>query len=82
MLPATAGMYSRVRRCPDFTLFRTMPTSKTAYSEVPDAIADIIESDEGTPMIVELENSYSEYIAMIPEAMRPSIRHYWVKKVA
>lgn len=67
---------------PGFHLVSEDADLEQAYSEVPDAIADIIESDEGTPMIVELENSYSEYLAKIPDAMRPSFRHYSVKKAA
>jgi hypothetical protein len=65
---------------PGFHLISEDADLERAYAEVPDAIAEIIESDEGTPMIVELENSYSEYLAKIPDAMRPSFRHYSIKK--
>ena len=67
---------------PGFHLISDDADLEQAYSEVPDAIADIIESDGGEPVIVELENSYSEYLAKIPDAMRPTLRHYSVKKAA
>jgi hypothetical protein len=67
---------------PGFHLISDDVDLERAYSEVPDAIAEIIESDEGTPMLVELENTYSEYLAKIPAAMHPSVRHYSIKRAA
>lgn len=67
---------------PGFHLISDDTDLEKAYSEVPEAIADIIESDGGEPVTVELENSYSEYLAKIPDAMRPTLRHYSVKKAA
>ena len=67
---------------PGFFLVSSDEDLERAYMEVPDAIADIIESDEGASMVVELENSYSQYLAKIPEAMRPSFRHYSIKRAA
>jgi len=68
---------------PGFHLVSQDEDLERAYLEVPEAIADIIESDEGTPMVVELENSYEEYLEKIPAAMRPSsVRHYSVKRAA
>jgi len=32
--------------------------------------------------MVTLEDTYSEYLAKLPERMRPSIRHYSIKKAA
>lgn len=67
---------------PGFYLIATDDDLEAAYAQVPEAIAEIIESDTGVSTLVELENSYSEYLAKIPDAMRPSIRHYSVKKAA
>jgi hypothetical protein len=68
---------------PGFYLVAADADLERAYAEVPEAIAEIIESDEGIPMVVELENSYSEYLAKIPETMQPStIRHYSIKRAA
>ena len=70
------------QQVPGFHLISDDTDLERAYAEVPEAIAEIIESDEGTPMLVELENSYSEYLAKIPDAMRPSFRHYSIKRAA
>ena len=70
------------QQVPGFHLISEDADLERAYAEVPEAIGDIIEADEGTPMIVELENSYSEYLAKIPPAMRPSFRHYSIKRAA
>jgi hypothetical protein len=68
---------------PGFHLIATDDDLEEAYAQVPEAIAQIIEADQGTPMIVELENSYSEYLAKIPESMRPaSVRYYSIKRAA
>jgi hypothetical protein len=66
---------------PGFHLISTDEDLEGAYEQVPAAIADLIESDEGAAVDVTLENSYSEYLAKIPETMRP-FRHYSVKRVA
>jgi hypothetical protein len=55
---------------------------EAAYAQVPVAIAEIIESDTGVPTDVDLENSYSEYLAKIPDAVRPAVRYYYSVKSA
>jgi len=67
---------------PGFHLISTEADLQDAYAQVPGAIAEIIESDTGVPTEVELENSYSEYLAKLPDGMRPSVGHYSVKRAA
>ena len=67
---------------PGFHLISTEADLEAAYTQVPEAIAEIIESDTGVPTEVELENSYSEYLAKLPDGMRPAMRHYSVKSAA
>jgi hypothetical protein len=67
---------------PGFYLISTEPDLEAAYAEVPESIAEIIESDTGVSTEVELENSYSEYLAKLPDGMRPTKRHYSVKRAA
>jgi len=67
---------------PGFYLISSEENLETAYAQVPGAIAEIIESDTGVPTDAELENSYSEYLAKIPDVMRPAVRYYSVKSVA
>jgi hypothetical protein len=64
---------------PGFHLVSTEADLETAYAQVPEAIAEIIESDTGVPTEVELENSYSEYLAKLPDGMLPAVRHYSVR---
>ena len=52
---------------PGFHLVSTEADLETAYAEVPEAIAEIIESDTGVPTEVELENSYAEYLTKISD---------------
>jgi hypothetical protein len=66
---------------PGFHLISKDDYLEGAYSEVPDAIVDLIRSDENILVEVTLENSYSEYLADIPEPMRP-FRHYSIRRVA
>jgi hypothetical protein len=66
---------------PGFLLISSEADLEAAYAEVPEAIAEIIESDTGVPTDVELENSYSEYLAKLPDGMQP-MRHYSVKRAA
>ena len=67
---------------PGFHLVSTEADLEAAYAQVPEAIAEIIESDTGVPTDVELENSYSEYLAKLPDGMQPAVRHYSVKRAA
>jgi hypothetical protein len=67
---------------PGFHLVSTEADLEAAYAQVPEAIAEIIESDTGVPTEVELENSYSEYLAKLPDGMQPPLRHYSVKRAA
>ncbi len=67
---------------PGFHLVSTDQDLETAYTQVPDAIAEIIQADTGFATEVELENSYSEYLNKIPDGMRPAVRHYSVKRAA
>ncbi len=67
---------------PGFHLIAQHEDLETAYAQVPEAIAEIIDADDGTVTTVELENSFSEYLAKLPEAMRPSIRYYTVHQKA
>lgn len=67
---------------PGFHLIAEDGDLEAAYAEVPGAIAEIIEADEGVPTIVELENSYSEYLAKLPPNMLPTIRHYTIRQKA
>lgn len=67
---------------PGLFLLATDADLEQAYTELPAAIADIIEADEGVEMVVELENSYSQYLAKLPETMRPAVRHYSIKRAA
>jgi hypothetical protein len=67
---------------PGFHLVSTEADLEVAYAQVPEAIAEIIQSDTGVPTDVELENSYSEYLAKIPDTMRPPVRYYSVKSAA
>ena len=70
------------REVPGFHLISTEADLEDAYAQVPESIAEIIESDTGVPTEVELENSYSEYLAKLPDGMRPPVRHYSVKRAA
>jgi hypothetical protein len=67
---------------PGFYLLSEESDLESAYEQVPDALSEIIESDEGIRVTVTNEDSYSEYVAKLPEEMRPSFRHYSVKSAA
>ncbi len=67
---------------PGFSLLSEETDLESAYEQVPETIAEIIEADEGFPVEVTLEKTYSEYLAALPEGMRPSIRHYSIKAAA
>jgi hypothetical protein len=67
---------------PGFSVLSEEGDLEVAYDQIPDAIAEIIELDEGFPVTVALEHSYDEYLAVLPLGMRPSMRHYSVKKAA
>jgi hypothetical protein len=67
---------------PGFHLISSEADLADAYTQVPEAIAEIIESDTGASTEVELENSYTEYLAKLPDGMRPSVRHYSIKRIA
>jgi hypothetical protein len=67
---------------PGFHLVSTEADLESAYAQVPEAIAEVIESDTGVPTEVELENSYSEYLTKLPDGMQPAVRHYSVKRAS
>jgi len=67
---------------PGFYLISEETDLETAYSEVPEGIAEIVSSDEGFPVTVKLQETYSEYLARLPEGFRPSMRHYSIEKQA
>jgi len=67
---------------PGFCILSDEADLESAYTQVPEAIAEIIEADEGFPVVVTTEDTYSEYLAKLPEGMRPSMRHYSIKKAA
>ena len=67
---------------PGFSLLSEDSDLEDAYTQLLDAIGEIIELDEGFAVTVTLEHSYDEYLTVLPEGMRPSMRHYSVKKAA
>ena len=80
---ATNGWHEfTCHQVPGFHLISDDADLETAYAQVPEAIAEIIEADEGRPTIVELESSYSEYLAKLPAEMRPPFRHYTIRQKA
>jgi hypothetical protein len=67
---------------PGFGLLSEEGDLEAAYTQVPEAIAEIVEADEGFAVDVTLEHTYSEYLSVLPEGMKPSMRHYSIKKAA
>ncbi len=67
---------------PGLYIVAEMDDLEAAYEDVPMVIAQLIEADFGLKVVVEREPSYSEYLDGLPEAFKPSIRHYSVEKIA
>lgn len=68
---------------PGFCVLSEASDLESAYDQVPTALGEIVEGDEGFPVTVTLEDTYSEYVAKLPEGMRPPAeRHYSIKKAA
>lgn len=67
---------------PGFAVLSEESNLESAYQQVPEAMAEIVEGDEGFPVTVTLEHTYSQYVENLPAGMRPAERHYSIKKVA
>jgi hypothetical protein len=67
---------------PGFHLISEEADLERAYTQVPEAIAEIVEADEGAAVTVTIADTYSDYVANLPEGMRPSESHYSIKRVA
>src|SRR5438045_3602911 len=65
---------------PGFALTAEASDLQTAFAEVPDAIAEIVEADEGFPVNVRLRDTYSEYVAKLPDGFKQSMRHYEIER--
>jgi hypothetical protein len=53
-----------------------------AYGEIPILIESIIRADFGTPVTVEIVQTYSDYLEKLPPEYHPEFIHYSVKKAA
>jgi hypothetical protein len=67
---------------PGFYLVAERDDLERAYEDIPRSIEALIFHDRKERVTVRPEKTYSDYVASLPEAHEPAIRHYSVEKRA